>query len=88
VSIGKLLYDVLNIYVLILFARIILGWVTMFGRIPSALTPIVRFIYEVTEPPMRFFRRFIPPVGGFDLSPIVIFIIIRILQSTIARSAL
>lgn len=85
---ANLLISALNVYAFILFARIILGWVTMFGRIPSALTPLVRFIYEVTEPLMRFFRRFIPPVGGFDFSPIVIFIIIRILQSVIIRSSL
>jgi YggT family protein len=87
VSVPQLLNTALSVYAFILIARIILGWVTMFGRIPSSLTPLVRFIYEVTEPVMRFFRRFIPPVGGLDLSPIVIFIIIRILQSIIARSA-
>ena len=83
---AELLLLALTIYLYILFARIIIGWVTMFGRIPSALTPLVRFVYELTEPPMAFFRRFIPPVGGFDLSPIVIFIIIRLLMATIARS--
>lgn len=56
----------------------------MFWTPPPALTPAVRVIYELTEPIMRFFRRYIPPVGGFDFSPLVIFIIIRILINTIS----
>lgn len=74
----------LTIYTFILFARIILSWVTMFGsRIPPALDPVVGVIYKVTEPVMAFFRRFIPPVGGLDLSPIVIFIMIRFAQGAL-----
>ena len=79
-----LVAQVLSIYTLVLLARIILSWVTMFGaRIPAGLSPVVRVIYDVTEPVMAFFRRFIPPVGGLDLSPIVIFLIL-----SIARRAL
>jgi YggT family protein len=68
-------------YYLILFARIILSWTTMFWSPPSSLTPLVRVIYDLTEPIMGFFRRFIPPVGGFDLSPIVIFILLSFVRS-------
>lgn len=76
----------LKVYSYILFARIILGWVTMFWTPSPALTPAIRVIYELTEPVMAFFRRYIPAVGGFDFSPIVIFLIIRILIETIAGS--
>ena len=68
-------------YYLILFARIILSWTTMFWSPPSSLTPLVRVIYDLTEPIMGFFRRFIPPIGGFDLSPIVIFILLSFVRS-------
>ena len=83
-----LLILALQVYAYVLFARIILGWVTMFWTPPSSITPVIRVIYELTEPVMAFFRRYIPPIGGFDLSPIVIFFIIQILISTIARSGL
>lgn len=85
-DIADLLILALTVYLYILFARIILGWVTMFWTPSQALTPAIRVIYELTEPPMAFFRRYIPPVGGFDLSPIVIFVIIRILISTIGST--
>ena len=70
--------QLLSIYAFILFIRIIISWVTMFRPIPPSLGPVVRIIYDITEPVMGFFRRFIPPVGGLDLSPLVLFILIRI----------
>ena len=78
-----LLYYALLVYSYVLIARILLSWVTMFWTPSSALTPVIRVIYELTEPVMSFFRRYIPPIGGFDLSPLVIFFIIRILMTTV-----
>ena len=71
----------LTAYQIILIARIILSWTTMFWSPPSQLTPVIRVIYDLTEPVMAFFRRFIPPIGGLDLSPIFIFIILSILMN-------
>jgi YggT family protein len=73
----------LDVYTLILFARIILSWVTMFWSPPPALSPAIRVVYDLTEPIMGFFRRYIPAVGGFDLSPIFIFIILSIVRRQI-----
>ncbi|MQA99504.1 MAG: YggT family protein [Actinobacteria bacterium] len=71
-------------YYVVLFARIILSWTTMFGwSPPPALTPAIRVVYDLTEPIMQFFRRFIPPMGGLDISVIFIFIILRILQASL-----
>jgi YggT family protein len=71
-------------YYIVLFARIILSWATMFGwSPPPALSPGIRIVYDLTEPIMQFFRRFIPPMGGLDISVIFIFIILRILQSAL-----
>lgn len=84
---ANLLILALQVYKFVLIARILLSWVTMF-RVPSpALTPVVRVIFELTEPVMKFFRRYIPPIGGFDFSPLVIFILISILINTIASSS-
>lgn len=81
-DINCLIPQLLSIYGIILFFRIILSWTTQFWSPPQALTPLIRVIYELTEPVMAFFRRFIPPIGGLDLSPIVIFIIIRIVAGS------
>ena len=80
--------DLLSIYALVLFVRIILSWVTMFRPVPPSLGPLVKVIYDVTEPVMGFFRRFIPPIGGMDLSPIVIFILIRVARGALCGAGL
>jgi YggT family protein len=70
----------LTAYTIVLVVRIILSWTTMFWSPPSSLTPAIRIVYDLTEPVMGLFRRVIPPVGGLDLSPIFIFVIISIIQ--------
>lgn len=75
---AELLCYALQAYRLVLLVRIILSYATMFWSPPPALTPVIRVVYDLTEPVMSFFRRFIPPMGGFDLSPLIIFIIIGV----------
>jgi YggT family protein len=70
-------------YTVILFARIILSWVLMAWSPPPSLTPVIRIIYDLTEPILGLFRRYIPPVGGFDLSPLIIFLILGIVRAEI-----
>jgi YggT family protein len=76
-SIANLLISAINVYLLILFVRIIIGYITVFRTPPSSLTPVIRVVYELTEPVLSFLRRYIPPVGGLDLSPLVIFLLAR-----------
>jgi YggT family protein len=73
----------LSVYTFILFIRIILSWVSMAWSPPPGLTPFIRIIYDLTEPILGFFRRYIPPMGGLDLSPLVIFLILGIVRSQI-----
>ena len=70
----------LTVYYVVLFLRIILSWTTMFWSPPPSLSPAVRVIYDLTEPVMGIFRRAIPPIGGLDLSPLFIFLILGFLQ--------
>lgn len=43
------------------------------------------FLYKVTEPVLRHIRRFIPSIGGFDLSPVVLVLLLWFLQMVIGR---
>ncbi len=64
----------LNVYLLALFARIILSWFPISPDSPMA--PVFSFLYSVTEPVLGPIRRLLPPVGmggmGLDLSPIIV----------------
>lgn len=70
-------------YFVVLLARIILSWATMAWSPPPSLAPAVRVIYDLTEPVLGLFRRYIPPIGGLDLSPLIVFIILRVLQGAV-----
>lgn len=68
----------------LIFARIILSFVSVFLRI-DRYNPVMRFIYDITEPIMAPFRRIIPPVGGMDFSPIVLFLVLQLVRAWILR---
>lgn len=62
----------LTIYMWLIIARAILSWVN-----PDPYNPIVRFLYNVTEPVLGYLRRRLPLVyGGLDLSPLVVLLFI------------
>jgi YggT family protein len=78
----------LQVFIFALFARLILDYVRMFkpGWSPRGLMLwFAESVYTFTDPPIKFFRRFIPPLrlGGvaLDLSFIVLFFAVQILQS-------
>ena len=80
---AELLCYALQAYWLVLIVRIILSFVTQVWSPPAALTPVIRVVYDLTEPVLGFFRRFIPPLGMLDLSPLFVFIILNFAMSAI-----
>jgi len=73
---GNPLFDLGEIYVLILFARALLSW---FPYSPSSpLNPVRRLVFAATEPVLAPFRRIIPPIGMIDLSFLVAIIVVQL----------
>ena len=66
---------VLQIYSFILLARVLMTWLPNLDY----SNPIVRFLYESTEPVLKPVRDVLPSMRGIDFSPIVVFIAISIL---------
>ena len=81
--VGYVLYGMLAFYSLLIFIRIIFSWVMV-----SYSNRVMRFLVNTTEPLMGPLRRIVPPVGRFDISPIVAFIIIWIFQAAVAGTLL
>jgi YggT family protein len=70
---------------------IIMSWLISFNVINTRnqfVANVWRILNQVTEPILRPIRRIIPPMGGLDLSPIIVFIIIFFLQQMIANFAM
>jgi len=76
----------LQAYLLILFAHVILSWVP---RPPQPLMPVVSAVRAVTEPVLAPVRRLVPPVqvGGaaLDLSVIIVFFALFLLSAVVCR---
>lgn len=78
----------LGVYSLILFIRAILSWVSVAGwSPPPALSPVIKVIYDLTEPPLQLLRRYVPPIGGggmaIDTSFLVLIFILIIVRGAI-----
>lgn len=73
----------LQLYAFIILIRVILSWVTMFWSPPSSLSPAIRVIYDLTEPVLGFVRRYIPALGGLDLSPLVLILGVQLIAGAL-----
>lgn len=72
-----------TVYTLVLFAYIISSWL----RLPYSpwLNRIQRFLYDVSEPYLRLFRRFLPSMGALDLSPWIATIVLWLFAEALIR---
>ena len=72
-SFVRILFWALDLAIL---ARVILSWVRL-----DPENPLVRIVWEITEPIMRPLRRIIPPLGGtFDITPMVALFLLEVVQ--------
>jgi len=69
------------VYSAVIFAYVILSWI----RIPYSLSWLQRFLYDVCEPYIRIFRRFLPPIGPLDLSPLIAILALSLARLLINR---
>ena len=76
IALAKLINIVLSAYIWIVIARAVISWVNA-----DPYNPIVRFLVQITDPLLSRIRRFLPPMGGLDLSPMLLILVIVFLQS-------
>jgi YggT family protein len=80
-AIAGVLDMILTLYLFIVIARALISWVN-----PDPRNPIVRFLYNATEPVLYRVRRVLPYVGGIDFSPLVVIVAIYFLQGFLVAS--
>lgn len=81
-SVLGLLGLLVNFYFFAILAMIVLSWVAAGSRHPA-----IYLLYQITEPVMAPFRRALPAMGGLDLSPILVFILINVIQIALRHMA-
>jgi YggT family protein len=83
-----LLNTVINIYIWLLIAGAILSWLIAFNVVNTRnrfVYLVGDFLHRVTEPALRPIRRVLPNLGGVDLSPLVLILLLLFLQQVLAR---
>jgi YggT family protein len=82
-----LLINVLDLYFYIIIAAVIASWLVSFGIVnsynPIART-ILRVLHALTEPLFGPFRRILPAMGGLDLSPLIVLLLLTFLRNWLA----
>jgi YggT family protein len=77
----SLLIAIIHIYTIIVIVRVIFSWLPARHQ----ANQFYEFVYAITEPAMRPLRRIIPPLGGFDLSPIALLLILGVARGLLKR---
>ncbi|HET9828157.1 MAG TPA: YggT family protein [Nocardioidaceae bacterium] len=90
--IAFILWTVLRIFLAFMLVRLVVDWVQVFARTWTPRGPvlfILEIVYTVTDPPIRFIRRFIPPLRigsvALDTSFLVVLIIVYLLQALVVQ---
>ena len=89
--IAALVIEVLELYKWVVIAAVIVSWLIAFNVINyhnNFVRTVLRILSALTDPVFRQVRKVLPPMGGLDLSPIIVFVIIWFLQYSITWASL
>jgi len=85
-ALRELLATIIWIYIVLLIAQAILSWLVAFNVV-NTRNPVVnavgRFLYQITEPVLRPIRSILPSLGGIDVSPVVLILLLAFIRNLI-----
>ena len=79
----NLIANVIDLYVWVLILAVVASWLISFNVINTTnrvVYVVVDFLYRATEPALRPIRRFLPNLGGLDISPVVLILLLIFVQ--------
>jgi uncharacterized protein YggT (Ycf19 family) len=89
VDIANYVSALFTVYIVLIFLYILMNLLFSFGvRLPYARwsDAVLSFLRDVCEPYLRLFRRFIPPLGMFDFSPIIAIFVLYIVRTIVVNA--
>ena len=84
----RVLSIAIDIYIYLLIAMAILTWLVAFDVLnprSQVVRTIGTFLWKITEPALRPIRRILPNLGGIDISPVLLILLLIFIQDMIAR---
>jgi YggT family protein len=88
ISLAILVDKVIDIYTWIVIASAIMSWLVAFGVVNTRnqfIHTVVDVLYRVTEPALRPIRRIMPNLGGVDISPVILLLLLFFLRSLLSE---
>ena len=89
-AVGSILLLLLNIFLALMLVRLVVDWVQMFARSWSPTGPVLfvlEIVYTVTDPPIMFVRRFVPPLRigsvALDTSFLLVLVMVYLLRALV-----
>jgi len=79
-AIAKLLSLLANVFLFSIMIQVVISWIN-----PGAYNPVVSLLYSLNEPLLSRARRIIPPISGFDLSPILVIILLQLIKMLLVQ---
>ncbi len=73
---------VLQALIALVWARFIASWVVM-AKPKWRYNPVVQMIYQLTDPMYEPIRKLIPPMGGFDITPMILLLVLTAIQRAV-----
>lgn len=80
-TVASILHIIFQLAILLFIVRALLSWFQ-----PDLRHPVVAFIHQITDPVLRFIRRYIPSFGNVDLSPVIAILACWFLDSWLVGS--
>ena len=83
-----LIDQVIGIYLMLVIVQVVMSWLVAFNVINTSnrfVYLVGDFLYRVTEPALKPIRRILPAMGGIDLSPVVLILLLYFLQILVRR---
>jgi YggT family protein len=87
-SVLDIILLILQIYIWLLIAAAVLSWLVAFSVVNTrnqVVAMVGDFLYRVTEPLLRPIRSMLPHLGGIDVSPVILILLILLLENVIVR---
>lgn len=84
----RILLVAIDLYIWVVIASAVMSWLIAFGVVNAYnrfVAVLSDFLYRVTEPALRPFRRFVPNLGGIDISPIVLILVLYFIEMVLER---
>jgi YggT family protein len=88
VPVIRVVIAILDIYWWLVIIQAVISWLIAFNIINTYSRPValvLDFLYRITEPALRPIRRFVPPLGGLDISPVLLLLIIWLVEMELAH---